>query len=389
MNRIQFALCGSYSSEEELNPYKATEPPVRQEILSLINLGPQAPEGIAEKLGLSKEEVIKHLEALTRPGLVERVGQKFKVSFAIFTPQDQGKLRPLLEELSQSFAKVVEENMDSVRNTHLRCGFPDHGFSFEEMACILVGAYTLDYGGLRALSEAGFLLASKPMPGGNYIFTGLEGGPNLRANWQWGHSCPFGKFTFFGHGELPREGPRRAFPEEAYKWFREGRSMEEVTATMEELGEVLLALYERPLKLEGLAARTELDRSKLQSHLELLRELEYVEVNEGVYVSRCPVIGEDELKHIWELAKRLQGDLITKVIRPGWDRIEHIYRETAPAGNGIDIREAFNLLYHLIFEKALQMLMEGGVIPQPRRHSDGARYAVWMVAEMIEQGVSK
>lgn len=34
--RIQFALCGSCSSKE-LNPYKATESPILQEILSLIN----------------------------------------------------------------------------------------------------------------------------------------------------------------------------------------------------------------------------------------------------------------------------------------------------------------------------------------------------------------
>jgi len=381
MGRIQFTLCGSCSSEEELNPYKATEPPVRQEILSLINLRPRTPEEIAHRLGLPREEVLAHLEGLERPGLVERAGLRYKPSFAIFTAEDQAKLRPLIDKLSSVFAEVVEQNIDRVRSTYQACGFQEHGLSFGDMAYILVGAYTLDYGGLKFLSEAGFLVVSKPMPGGNYIFSGLEDGPDLRANWQWGHSRKFGKFTFFGHGELPQEGPRRAFPEQAYIWLKGGHPEEEVAATMEELGQILLALYEGPLGMEELLERTGLGKGEFEERLGLLQELEYISIDGKLFVSSCPVLGREALEHIWELAEGLQAEFIAGAIEPDWERLERIYQETAPARNGIDLREAFNLIYHLIFERALRLLFEKGIIPYPKRHADGARYAVWLEHE--------
>lgn len=376
MSRIQFALCGSYSSE--LDPYKATAPSVCQEILSLINLSPQTPGKIAKALGLSKEEVTKHLKALEKPGLVERLGHRYKPSFAIFSPQDQERLRPLIDELSGLLAKVAQENMELVRNTYLACGFSEHGFSFDETAYILMGAYAFDYGGLEALSKAGFLMVSKPMPGGDYIFGGLEGELDLRTNWQWGHSRSFGPFTFFSHGELPAEGPRRAFPEEAYKWLKEGHPEEEVTAAMEEVGQILLALYEKPAGLAGLASRAKIEHRKLQEHLELLQELEYIGVAGDGFISRCPVIGKKASEWIWNLAEALQAEFITEALGPNWERMRRIYRETAPARNGIDISEGFNMVYHLVFEQASRSLMEQGSIPWPKRRADGARYAIWL-----------
>ena len=381
MSRIQFTLCGSHSSEEELNPYKVTEPPVRQEILSLINLKPQIPEEIADQLKLPQGEVIEHLEALAKPELVERVGQRFKPTFAIFTAQDQEKLKPLIDQLSRSLAEVVEQNMDSVRSTYLRCGFSEHDFPFDEVAYILVGAYVLDYGGLKALSKAGFLLVSKPMPGGNYIFKGLEGEMDLRANWQWGHSTNFGRFTFFSHGQLPPNGRRRAFPDQAWRWLGEGRPEEEVTAAMEELGEILLALYERPATVEELAIRTSLEVERLKGHLGLLQELEYVTEEGKRFIPCSPVIAEEELVHIWKLAELIQGEFISKILKSSWPRLEGLYRETSPARNGIELTEAFNLLYHLIFERALRSLLKQEVIAYPPLHTDGARYAVWEVID--------
>lgn len=378
MSRIQFALCGSYGAEDELNPYKVTGPEVRQEILSLINLKPRTPEEIVSILKLPKDEIAEHLAALERPALIERLGRRYKPSFAIFTAQDQERLGSLIAELSGSFAEVVQENIDMVHWAYATCGFSDHGFLFEDLAYILVGAYTFDYGGLEALSREGFLRVSKEMPGGNYIFTGLEGELNLRANWQWGHAASFGPFTFFGHGELPSEGPRQAFPEEAYKWLREGWPEEEVTARMEELGQILLALYKKPMELEELANRVRIERGKLQEHLKLLQELEYIMRTGDAFISHCPIIGKEALEHIRKMVERLQAKLIAEALRPNWEQMRHIYEGTAPARNGIDICEGFNMIYHLVFERASRSLMEQGIIPWPKRRADGARYAIWV-----------
>lgn len=377
VGRIQFALCGSYGTDEGLNPYAVTKPEIRQEILSLINRELQTPEEIAEMLKLSEEEVAQHLRALEKAGLVARVGLRWRPSFAIFTVQDQERLEPLIAKMAGLFAEVVRDNMGIVRKTYEACGFGDHGFSLAELAYILVGAYILDYGGL-ALEKSGLLVAAKEMPGGAYVFTGFEGElRNLRASWMWGHSYPFGPFTFFGHGELPPKGPRRGFPEQAYQWWGEGWPEEKATRVMRELGEILVALYESPMGAEELAEKTGLERGKLIEHLALLQELEYVQ-ERGVWTSVCPAVDNAAKTQIQKMVQEIWGRLLDVAVKPHWEHLERAYQGTAPARNGIDIHEAFNPIHHAIFEQALRLLMESGVILWPKRHADGARYAVWI-----------
>ena len=175
MSRIQFTLCGNYKPGDDLDPYKVTKSNARQEILSLINQQPRALEEIAATVKLSLEEVGQHLKALVKAGLVKQLDDRYKPSFAIFTLQDQERLKLLIDELSCSFAKTVQENMNMVCRAYERCNFSDHSFSFDDLVYILVGAYTLDYGGLGALLRQDLLMPAKEMPGGRYVFTGLEG----------------------------------------------------------------------------------------------------------------------------------------------------------------------------------------------------------------------
>ncbi len=377
MSKIEFALCGGYKDDEQLNPYAVTRPEIRQEILSLINREHSTPENIAETLALSKEAVSRHLESLGKAGLVERTGPLWKPSFAIFTERDQEELEPLLEQMADSYVGEVRDSMGIVHKTYEACRFAEHGCSTADLDYILVGAYVLDFGGL-ALDRAGLLLPEKEMPGGAYVFTGFEGQiRNLRASWMWGHTAEYGPFIFIGHGELPSGGPRRAFPEQAYIWRREGRSAEEVARAMEELGAILVELYATPMLLREIASRTGITPERLADHLQLLHELEYIDHSDAA-TSVCPVVDEVSKARIQELVRIVWDRLLSTAVTPNWSHLERLYQGTAPARNGIDIREAFNPIHHAIFERALRKLMESGVLAWPRRHTDGARYAVWI-----------
>ncbi len=377
MSRIQFALCGSYGMEKELNPYAVAGPETCQEILSLINRQAQALEEIANKLKLSRVEVAHPLEALQRAGLVEEVGGEYKPSFAIFTVGDQEKLEPLVARMTDLYAEAVRGEMEAVHKTYADCGFARHGFSFTDIAYILVGAYILDYGGL-ALHEAGLLVAEKPMPGGAYVFTGFEGElRNLKASWMWGHSYSFPPYTFFGHGEVPPEGRRHAFPEQAYQWWADGWSDEGVSSVMKELGAILVALCRSPMVTTELAGRTEVEHEKVVEHLRLLEELQYVQ-EKDLWSSLCPVVDDAAKTQIEQMIRKVWDKLLDVAVRPNLEHLERLYDGTAPAGNGIDVQEAFNPIHHAIFEQALGLLVERGVIARPRNHADGARYAVWI-----------
>ncbi len=380
MGQIEFVMCGSAVPDEDLNPYKATAPETRQNILSLINLKALSFKELAGILGLTEEEIAEHLAALERAGLIEESFHRYKPTFAIFTVEDQKKLEPLISEMAGLFAEGVRNNMDIICGTYADCGFAEHGFAFVDLAYILVGAYILDYGGLGELKKSGHLMIAKEMPGGTYVFAGFEGKPrDLRTSWIWGHAYPFGPFTFFGHGELPPKGPRRAFPEQAYQWLGEGWPKEKVDRVMEELGTILFTLDQAPLGIERLAEQTGLEQGKLAEHLALLQNLGYMQgVKEGGWRSLCPVVDGAAKARIQRMVQEIWEKLLSEAVKPHWKNLEHIYQGTTLAKNGIDIREAFNPIYHWIFDQALRLLLEGGIIPWPKRHADGARYAVWI-----------
>lgn len=387
LGQIQFALCGGYGDDDTLNPYVVTRPEARQQILSLINREHLTPEDIAESLNLGEEEVSRHLEGLQKAGLIDKAGARWKPSFAIFTIEDQERLEPLIKEMSNYLAKVVEENTDIVRKTHAGCGFADHGFSLEDLAYILVGAYILDFGALT-LERSDFLVAKKEMPGGAYVFAGFEGKlRNLQSNWMWGHAHSYGTYTFFGHGELPPKGPRHAFPEQAYIWRREGRTEEQVTHRMHELGAILVALYEKPMAVRELAEETRVEQEELIDHLRLLQGLEYVRET-GAWTSLSPVVNDAARVEVQNMVEEVWEGLLSMAVKPNWEHLERLYQGTSPQRNGIDIREAFNPIHHAIFEQALQLLMEREVIAWPKRHTDGARYAVW-IEHTSKQDVTK
>ncbi|MGY4706796.1 hypothetical protein ACVNPS_03445 [Candidatus Bipolaricaulota sp. J31] len=376
MGSFFFMLCGSY--ETNYNPYRAVAPKIRQKILSLINSAPGELEEISIALELPREEVRSHLNELERVGLVKYTQNGYKPNFALFTAKDLAELEPILGELATGLVAVTEEESGLIDKTYRACGFENHGFPYKVMAYILVGAYVFDYGGLKHLSIRGYLRHGRPMPGGNYVFAGLETQKDLRRNWQWGHSTSFGKFTFFGHGELPREGMRQAFPEQAYKWLSEGRPLREVEGVMEEIGKVLEALYHGPLSFAELLRSTGIPPESLQNHLKLLENLSYVKREGAKYRSLCPLVDPRAKRRISRLAEGIQGKFIARVLNPLWGKLEEAYVKTSPSRNDIELPEAFNPLYHLVFEQTIKLLFERGFIPQPPLRPDGARYAVWL-----------
>lgn len=377
MNRIQFTLCGNLGPDDALNPYLVCEPPARQEILRLINAHPWAPDALAAETGQPEEEIRDDLAALERAGLVEQVGPAYRPTFAIFTAQDQERLQPFVADAAAAFAAVVRAHIGTVRHAHDLCRFAAHGYTLADTAYILVGAYTLDYGGIT-LRDAGLLVAAQEMPGGSYVFTGFEGdAPRLRESWMWGHAGRFGRFTFFGHGELPETGLRHAFPERAWRWAREGRPPDEIAQTMEEIGDILVALYRGPQTTPQLSEQCQVEPDRMAAHLALLRELGYV-AQETSWRSRCPVVDEPARAEIGAMVQRVWRDLLDEAVRPAWAELERLYATTSPARHKVDLRVACNPIHHLIFEQALRQLMEEETLAWPPRRPDRARYAVWV-----------
>lgn len=82
------------------------------------------------------------------------------------------------------------------------------------------------------------------------------------------------------------------------------------------------------------------------------------------------------------MVETMWASLLKSVVEPCWEELTRMYEGTAPAANGVDVREAFNPLHHAMFEEALRQMMERAILPYPRQRADGARYAVWVERQL-------
>lgn len=370
---MRFVLCGSAGT---INPYEVTRPVIRQKILLLLNRVNLKAEEVAGKLGLSLEEVLENIAVLKEAGLVREVNKVLAPSFPIFTNEDYDALKPLLEELSMRVKEVVERWMSEVRSLIKEFKFTRRGLNFPDLYYIVVGAFTLDYEGLEVLRDEGLLVISKEMPGGGrYIFTGFEWPIKIEEAWMWGHNCVTPKgYWFSTHGRLPPRGPRMAFPDMAYVWMDQvGR--EEAIKRLEVIGELLEHLSSVDLSTNELAKRTGRDRNELMLELSLLWALDYVTfTDEYRWRINRPFFTSEELGKIKAVSRSILGDVV-KYFRSKLVVLKERYAQTSPFRNGVPFEESFNFLYHTIFEKALNILIEEKVISEPPLRLDGGRYS--------------
>lgn len=256
------------------------------------------------------------------------------------------------------------------------------------MEYIAIGAYTLDYSGLEVLTDEG-LLMSKEMPGGNYVFAGFEAGlVDLREAWMWGHNSEYREYSFSTHGKLPPKGGRRAFPDLGFVWAYHVEDEEERKSIEQKIvnyGDLLYELLKGPLTLDDLAKALNRRKVEVIFDLTFLEELEYVasinEQGKRKYALIRPALLLEDYKRIHKLSKRILTQFLSQSLKASYGELERSYKETSPAKNGIDMREAFNPIYHNIFEKALDKLMASGVIEMPPLRRDGGRYSAWVARE--------
>lgn len=369
---LRFSLCGYYGS---INPYEVTKPAVRQRILLLINRENLRLEEIAEKLNLSVEEVEGHLEELKKAGLVKEVEDRFSPSFTIFTLKDYAVLEPLINQLSFEIKRVVEGKMGEVKLLVKELEHVKRGLIFPDLDYIIVGAITLDYNGLEFLKQEGLLIVEKEMPGGGrYVFMGSEWPLKIEESWMWGHyeTTPKG-YWFMTHGKLPPKLPRMAFPDLAWQWIPH-IGYEKAIERLEIIGEMLELLLREDLSIKDLSGRTGRGENELIVELSLLWTLDYVTPINGVWRLNRPFFTTDDLAKIREISNLILNEII-KTIKNMMPKLREAYAQTTPFRNEIPLEEAFNYLYHIVFENALNLMIKEGVVAEPPLRLDGGKYS--------------
>jgi hypothetical protein len=359
-------MCGDPG---KYSPYAAVKSFNSQRILLLTNSTPTSGDVISSKLGLTETDVNGELELLRRCGLINESDGRVFPAFPIFTVKDQKILRTMIGNLSRQTAGIVKRSMREVESLIEDLSLVQNGLRFSDLEYILVGAMTLDYSGLRMLKEEELLCPMKKMPGsGNYIFSGLESGVfDLKKGWMWGHIEQFGKYWFSSHGRLPK-GFRMAFPDLARQWAEQAEQTVVITE-MEKIGQVLEVLSQEDLSLTNLKVKTG-GTDDLLTQLTMLLGLGYVVLVDKKWKINRPFFTSDDLGKIRKVSESILRE-VAKLLKTNRAKMLERYADTSPSKNGIPFEEAFNPLYHLIFEQALDQLMENRSFQPPLRHSNG------------------
>jgi predicted transcriptional regulator len=385
---LEFALCGNYGSE--FNPYDAVKEVRAQRILLSIHESQKTTTQIADALDLESDLVRRQLSDLCRCDLVAKVNEaeqeRYRPNFPIITAADYQKLQPELDKLTKLLVHTTNELLLEIESDLQALQFFKAGYDAPDIPYIVIGGFAFDYGGLAFMKSQDLMTVTKDMPGGRYVFAGFEASiSELRKTWMWGHSAQFDKFVFFTHGALPKHGGRNAFPDLFWVWEQHLRDNEKssVEAKAREIGAILHALLVEPQTIAQLHAHTQQPKFTLIYNLALLEQLEYIGYtknnNDTHVILKRPVFLSEDIKIIQEISGKFFSRFTENGMMQHYQNLEKVYQQTSPVQHNIDFKETFNMLYHGVFEKATNILIETGKIAKPPLRKDGTHYSPWLV----------
>lgn len=361
---LHFTLCGNPGPWDQHNPYKVTSAVDIQRLLKEINSHPLDSDGIPERIGVTSSVARGHTQALLKAGLVGEDEGALRPTFAIFTNPDIERLLEWTSGVSEDLVSQIESSIPEVREFIRGIGMG----TYPEMEYLVIVAFGLDFGGLEVLEEHGLIVVSKPMPGNRaYIFTGVERGLyDPQKAWMWGHTDTVSGVFYCTHGTVPEEGSRRALPD--LFWT----SNDTQRGKMGRIGKDIAGVLRLGEKSEESQWAGIPEALALREALDLLKEIGYVSIDQERLKFLIPVLRNDG--EIRALGRRMMKRVVISVIEPSIDSAKEIYERTTPGRNGIAFHEGFNFIYHLLFERSVDLILNEGIIESPPRRPDGATY---------------
>ena len=196
--------------------------------------------------------------------------------------------------------------------------------------------------------------------------------------WIWGHHSTFDKYWFNSHGKIPPSIFRIAFPDLTFLWYS-GMSSSEIRSKMTNTGRILENLVYNDLTLNEIKTYLlDIDMKELLIDLSLLLALGYVIKVNNKFRLGIPVFTRKDYEAVLSCSRKIMEEIASR-FKERISNVEEYYRQSTPYKNKIPLKEAFNGLYHLIFDNALCKLIGDNTIPKPAKRVDNGEYSVFMV----------
>ncbi len=361
---IKFGICGDldhHGTAEEHDPFVSLKKAGVKKLIYDLNREPMAEDELfSEYEGLAED-----IERLLRLEFLKVRGKKIYVNFTFLDEADnrllfdvcQGYAQGLVEEIISERA-LIEGTLSRYRNPRV-CK--------EKLAFFVIGCYFLDWGSLDLFRRWDIADNLKPRPGGNeYVLWGERVEGDLLKGVYWGgHMLPDTDPVFHTFGDHHVDTERRALPDLLHLFhgfdFPGGGSYRTLLfERRKELASELAALVAKIGK-DGTDVSDLTDGTTSKEHISLLKEMNYVEEEAGMYYLAVPYFDVDDIEMIYDCISPFVP-VLRAWLSDNLDSLRLDLEDARPLRNGVSFDEFFIQVWHVIFGLANRRLASEGLI---------------------------
>lgn len=379
---LQVGITGSAPSEERRNPIAILQTADVQRLILDIAERPLGRAAIESAIA-GKFFTVDDMVAV---GLLREEGGLYKIDFNLLTLADQQAILRASEQLGRDLADAILARRDEFEG--LAAAHDQPGVGDDELLFIVLGCFSLDWDGLDLTEERGYRAgAERTIDGSSFTPWAKERDATVSLKGlYWGShntTATAATLTTFGdHYGGSRFGlpdmmwnSRGAFSNYAdnpdgqraagrllYVYMRDA---------LDDVAAVMLALRERNLSFDELAARTEIDERKLQRILGLLEVADYVKREGEVYSGRALVLSPRDADMVHAMVAKGR-EIMAAWHEAHYETIRAGFSQLTPIRNGVPFERVYTEIWHFVFGIANRTLVERGFFADP--YADGRRY---------------
>ena len=356
-----------------------SDPAVQQLLLDLA-------EGPRDRTAL--EKALQHSEIsptdLLRFGLIRQDGDKYGLNFPLFTARDQRKIQQVTDRYATSLADAILARRPEIETNLLSYDAP--GVNRRDVALFVLGCASLDWDGLNITAAKAYRRASVPRPDGVYVPYAEEmSDVSTERIYEGSHNnIQDGiEFTSFGDDAgrarimlpdlgysalaLPNTVGDNRYPD--FYVARKALVSASLNRTITDLGRIMLALRDGQMSSETLSRRLSLSAEDVDRLLKVLVKIEYVSEVDGQYRLNIPVLTKRDEAMTKQLLA-IGHDQMESWLAANYSDLKRDLGDLTFVRAGVPYEEGFTMLWHYVFGRANQKLVEAGLFSDPyaRKH---------------------
>jgi DNA-binding MarR family transcriptional regulator len=374
--KLEYSFSGSSKLGGEFK--KIMVHPQVQQVLLDIAESPRTAEYLESVL----ENTNVKLNDLLHLQLVRQEGERFELSFVLYTREDMDMIRSVAEEMGKLLAEGILARRTDIEKT-IKSDLPS-AVDWHETALFIIGCVSLDWDGLRISREKGYLTQPKR---GEYIPQAIQpgGGGSNRALY-WGSHNYHSQIAITSFGD--HFTVRQALPD--INWRMKVDAPEPLNKSLIDaarglirlgVGRIMIALREEDLSVSELSRKVDLPRDEIERLVNLLEDVQYiVEVN-GKYRAIITVLTNRDRKKVNQL-RQIGEKVILNWFDEHYSDLNQKLADLTYVKFGIPLADGFYEIWHYIFGIANRELVEAGLFADPydpNRRYQGCIPAVYLL----------